>query len=276
MRVKQVFSESVSVALLTLMATEELPIDAKATAEFIERMDKLSDSLNNSAMKKQDDKLRYAMSHGSEHHTFLEQCITWIAGWHFGGPQDKQPHIIKGWQITIKALLLLWQDLQTEFGFSNLLTRHLQEDPLENFFATIRQKHGCNEAPNVYEFTAALKHICIGKLFRLSAQGNCEVTTNAFLTNIEDASGFVSLSSTPAVSQSTLHYFDCDDPQTPLQEHSDITYENVIYHVTGTLVKGFLGLRATDCTCNSTLLDKDGGVFSGKDRLLHCSGKMVF
>lgn len=39
------------------------------------------------------------------------------AGWHLCGPQDKQPHTIKKWRITMKALLLLWQDLKKEFGF---------------------------------------------------------------------------------------------------------------------------------------------------------------
>ncbi|KAH6936349.1 hypothetical protein HPB50_016330 [Hyalomma asiaticum] len=59
-------------------------------------MDKLIGSLNSSAVKKHDDKMRYALSDGSEHHTFLEEYIAWIAGWHFGGPQDKQPHTIQG------------------------------------------------------------------------------------------------------------------------------------------------------------------------------------
>ncbi|KAH6919970.1 hypothetical protein HPB50_029042 [Hyalomma asiaticum] len=97
MRVKyatQVFSESVTIALLTLMAIGELPVDAKPTAEFVERMDKLFES-QRSVVKKCDDKLTYALSDGSEHHTFLEECIAWIAGWYFGGPQDKQPHTIK-------------------------------------------------------------------------------------------------------------------------------------------------------------------------------------
>ena len=117
MRVKyatQVFSESVSVALLTLIAIQELPVDAKFTAQFTERMDKLFDSLNSSTLKNQDDKLRYAMTDGSEHHAFLESCISWIAQWHFGSPRDRQPHTIKGWQITIKALLLLWTDLKED------------------------------------------------------------------------------------------------------------------------------------------------------------------
>lgn len=119
----QVFSESVSVALLTLIAIQELPLDAKFTALFTERMDKIFDSLNSSTLKNQDDKLRYAMIDGSEHRASLESCISWIAQWHFGSPRDKQPCTVKGWQITIKALLLLWTDLKEDFDFTHLFTR---------------------------------------------------------------------------------------------------------------------------------------------------------
>ncbi|XP_077494730.1 uncharacterized protein LOC144105484 isoform X1 [Amblyomma americanum] len=266
MRVKyatQVFSESVSVALLTLIAIQELPVDAKFTAEFTERMDKLFDCLNSSALKKQDDKLRYAMTEGSEHHVFLESCIDWIAQWHFGGPLDKQPHTIKGWQITIKALLLLWTDLKADFDYTHLFTRRLQQDPLENFFAIVRQKHGCNETPNVYQFVAAVKHIWIGQLFKLS-QGNCEVTTHAFLTNLESVSAVLSPSSTPSTSHSRQQGSGSSDLQASSQDAPDIVYENVVYHVAGTLVKSFLDQRTTECTCEGTLLAADGGSLHGR------------
>lgn len=261
----QIFSESVSIALLILMAIGELPADAKATSEFLERMDKLFDCLNSSAVKKQNEKMRYAMSDGSEHQSFLEACITWISGWHFGGPRSRQPHAIKGWQITIKAVLSLWIDLKQEFGFSHLLTRRLQLGTLENFLATIRHKLGSKEAPNVCQFMDSFKNFWIKKLFRLSAQQKC-YSTRAFFANIKEALAFVPLSSTPALSRSRRHESVCASVQVPSQESTGITRENVMYHIARTLVKDFLNMRPVDCTCHGMLLDKDGGASSKRDK----------
>lgn len=55
--------------------------------------------------------------------------------------------------------------------------------------------------PNVYRFVTALKYAWIGKLFKQS-QGNHEVTTNAFLTNMESVSALLSPNSIPTTSHS--------------------------------------------------------------------------
>lgn len=115
----------------------------------------------------------------------------------------------------------------------------------------------------MYQFVAALKHIWIGKLFKLS-QGNCEVTTIAFLNNLESASALLSTSSTPTTSHSTQQASDSSDLQASSQDATDMVYENVVYHVAGTLVNSFLELRTSECICERTLLQMDGGSLHGR------------
>ena len=140
-RAVQVLSSTVSLALLVLVSLNELPASAKSTADFIEKMDQLFDALNSSCITKKGSKLRYAISEHSEHVEFLKGCLQWLDKWQFDSP--RQPHTIRGLKITINGVLLLWEELHVSYGFPHLLTRRLQQDPLENFFGLVRQQHGC-------------------------------------------------------------------------------------------------------------------------------------
>lgn len=172
-RATQVLIASVCVALLSLVYAKELPEAAMSTAYFCDRMDKVFDCLNSSRCEKTEQKLRHGIRKGnSELVEFLEKQLPWIAAWRFEG--RRQPQTIIGWQVTIKAILLLWEDVSHNYDFQFLLTRRLQQDPLANMFGRIRQKQGCNTNPNVSQFTSGLKHIGIQKLFKLSEKGNVE------------------------------------------------------------------------------------------------------
>ncbi|KAM7281500.1 uncharacterized protein ISCGN_005954, partial [Ixodes scapularis] len=250
-----VMSESVAVALLTLLAIGELPA---AATDFLERMDKLFDCLNSSVVKQPGDKLRYAIKEQSEHASFLEQCLPWTESWRFVSADKRQPHTIKGWQVTIKAVLLLWGELHQDFGFDSLLTRRLQQDPLENLFGIVRQQYGCNDNPTVFQFIAGLKHIMLGKLFKISESTNCEDDTSFLLAELSifpvsvlttgaaqlsQASGDEAVQVYPSVSDTS--------PEVP-----DIVKDNVVYYVSGSLVKSFLRSKSADCVCERFLTDK--------------------
>lgn len=116
--------------------------------------------------------MRRAISPNREHIDFLEFCIAWIRSRRFTAP--RQPRTILGWQVTIKAIILLWSGLHESFDFQFLLTRRLNQDVLENMFGIVRQQHGCNETPNAYQFASGLKHIIVGKLFKLSGHSTAK------------------------------------------------------------------------------------------------------
>ena len=49
---------------------------------------------------------------------------------------------LKGWLITLNAILLIWEHVKTNHDFRFLLTRRSNTDPLEKIFGTIRQGGG--------------------------------------------------------------------------------------------------------------------------------------
>lgn len=102
----QLFRNSVYLAIEAFAAFTVLPPDPAKTARFVERMDQLFDSLNSSCVHINDRKMRHAIRDQTEHINFMNSCITRIKSWQFSAP--RQPRTIQGWQMTIKAVILLW------------------------------------------------------------------------------------------------------------------------------------------------------------------------
>uniref|UniRef100_A0A6B0V389 Putative transposase n=1 Tax=Ixodes ricinus TaxID=34613 RepID=A0A6B0V389_IXORI len=159
----QVFSDTLSVSLATLLYLSELPLEAQATCDLLEHMDQLFDSLNSSPLECSELTMRFALSSSSGDINFLREKSSSIPKWQFLPPG--RPHRVRGCHITINAVFLLWEDLSGNFDFDHLLTRRLNQDPLENLFGMVRQQHGCNETPNSYQFVAGLKHILLERYF---------------------------------------------------------------------------------------------------------------
>lgn len=251
-RATQVLSATVSLALLVLISLNVLPASAKPTADFLEQMDNLFDVLNSMHVEKKGKKLRYAICEGSEHHNFLNDCLSWLDKWKFD--TNRPPHTVRGWKITIKGTLLLWEELHSDFGFSRLLTRRLQQDPLENLFGTIRKQHGCNEHPNAFQFTAGLKHVSISKMMKLSRKGNCEEDSAVMLSEM------ATRNSNAATSTQTPHAAmeGTQEPTpSPHTREKGIVDENVSYYMTGCLVREFLKRRPQECVCERFLKPED-------------------
>ncbi|KAM7311789.1 uncharacterized protein ISCGN_008696 [Ixodes scapularis] len=226
------------------------------SADFIERMDKLFDCLNSNSSTAVNGKMNYAISANSEHLEFLQEAVKWIASWRFDSP--RQPHTIRGWLVTIRAVLMLWEDLSQNFNFTCLLTRHLQQDPLENLFGSLRMKHGSNEHPNVLQFIAALKHVSVGKLFTLTSRGNCEVHDSYMLARLSQGDPAQALD---------IQEVDVPTGEMSGEDLPDITEENVLYCFAGNLVQQFLKSRPTDCACER-LLKERGSAFTGSHQTL--------
>ena len=77
-----------------------------------------------------------------------------------------------GWQISIKSLLALWENLQRK-GFKYFLTNRLNQDCVENLFSIIRGSGGHRDNPNCEQFQASFRHIIVDKLFVHSPSANC-------------------------------------------------------------------------------------------------------
>lgn len=91
---------------------------------------------------------------------------------------------LNGFKITINSILQLSEELRTQYDNPILKTRQLNQDPLENLFATTRQQHGCSVNPSPKQFETALRHIFITQLSKLSNATNCEEDDNKIFAKL--------------------------------------------------------------------------------------------
>ncbi len=80
------------------------------------------------------------------------------------------------WQIgilhTIPATLLLYEHLKDNHGMKYLLTRRLNQDPLEQTFSKLRAMGGPNANPGSLEFQRRLRLLILGGMNKVIVQGS--------------------------------------------------------------------------------------------------------
>lgn len=82
---------------------------------------------------------------------------------------------IKNWVWTLEGIQVLLNKIRHQYGVTSVWLRHLNQDPLENFFGAIRS-HGCrNVNPTCDQFESAFATLLINNLNSVHTQGkNCE------------------------------------------------------------------------------------------------------
>lgn len=210
MRVKlasQVFSHSVSAALHTHATSDPptLPSDATQTAKFCKTMNNLFDSVNSFHMKSA---LKYqcAISNTSCHMDHYREMIDWLSSLKVINEANKivtsNIKCIRGWMLTLSAIIKLWDYLSSRCDFSFLITRRLNQDNLENFFGVIRQKGGKCDNPTAFMFTKQFSQVCTSNLISTTAGSNCQQDSDSFLVLLEDLSKKISSDNEMSVSES--------------------------------------------------------------------------
>ena len=191
MRVKlatQVISHTVAAALNTYVSLQALPGAALGTAQLLSKFDKIFDCCN--ALSFKDTKIcRRPITAQSPHINELTSGLAFIKSikvLNKGTGEDRTPFIkcLKGWCITTKAILYLWEKLQHQGIASFLVTRQLNQDPLENFFGAVRQQGGNSDNPTPVQFIRAYRKLFHTNLL-LVASGNCEMDDNELIANLQ-------------------------------------------------------------------------------------------
>ena len=118
-----------------------MPDDASETAEFIETFDQLFNTFN-IAHFKSSYKHKNALSENHWHIPFLNNYLMFLSK--LKTVENTVVPCLVGWQISIKSLLAIWEDLHDN-GFKYFLTNRLNQDCLENLFSFIRGRHGYRE-----------------------------------------------------------------------------------------------------------------------------------
>ena len=281
----QVLSHSVAAGITCMVSYQtnisaEDRANAQHTAMFIEMMDKLFNAFN-SRSTGASAQMRGAMSEKSGHVEFLRDCLTWLST--LKAQSGRKLPCLEGWKHNINSLLLLWEELRREFGFTKLHTNQLNQDCLENFFSVIRGKGGHRFNPDSQQFRTAFQQVLVEMLMNKTQEGkgNCEKDFNSFLTAIvgstttdpqpptELRSTTTSTSAVPGTSrqhpmsmrllQTSFRSTDAaSDPQLAQQ------YSNIVAYISG-----YIGRRLKQKVCAGCLTEMKGKLDdNNKDHLL--------
>ena len=175
----QVFSRSVYAAMLTYVETNQLPIESIPTADFVKKINDLFDCFNSTSVF-HPNKYKRALNDDTVHKKYLNEMVNFIRSWNIGNISNQMFKFNKGWIVSINSLLMLWDDLKAE-GFKFILTRRLNQDPLENYFGKIRMGGGCNTDPPITVFGNIVRKLMFTSLLEPPSGKNCEDDMDMFL-----------------------------------------------------------------------------------------------
>ncbi|CAH2100788.1 unnamed protein product [Euphydryas editha] len=174
----QVFSRTVASNMVYLADKGILPTECKETADLLLFMDNVFDSVNGSHAKNKNAKpLLGPATITSAHIKTWTKAKSELNSMEFVTPASRAETVptIKNWVWTLEGIQVLLNKLRIEYGVISVWLRHLNPDPLENFFGAVRS-HGCqNVNLTCDQFEFAFATLLINKLNIVHTQGkNCE------------------------------------------------------------------------------------------------------
>ena len=252
----QIFSHTVAAGICTYSSVGSLAPSALGIAELLSRFDSLFDCVNSSNLQSTK-KLRSVITEKSSHIAFLQESINQINGIKvLSVNQDVTSRIkpMKGWLVTLNAIISIWNKLKTLHNFQFLFTRRLNTNPLENFFRTIRKHGGIVTIQLQYSLPGHLESCFFSYSSLLnSSTGNCA----------EDRDTLLAIFSTKSVKQSKQSLLSYSNPRpntlsigpTDYREpnvSTSIIQANAIAHVSGYLLKKCFKIHSC-AKCNEAL-----------------------
>ena len=198
------------------------------------------------------------MSQNSVHHQFMTDAISFVKSLKVTSLTDGKDvtnrlKCLKGFQISIQGILRLWKELHSTFSLKFLFISRLNQDPLENFFESVRQQGGNSDSPTPLQFYRSFKKLFYDN-FLTSSLGNCTADLDRVLVgaafNNESSTLDESISSPPESIQIDVTNYRSVSLQ------SNLLGMNAVEYVNGYLLKKcFL---KHDCqTCRSKLVSQD-------------------
>jgi hypothetical protein len=225
------------------------------TAEFLIAFDDLFDALN-SSHRSCIKEFKCAMQANSGHLLLFEQRLKWLANLSVTDKSGKNVtniiKCIKGWQLTLSAALHMWPILQADYQFEFLLTRRLNQDPLEIFFSVIRQRGGNCENPTPLTFSRLFKQICCQTLLNPVVGANCEIDSDTLLESVTNSHHF----NKPILLLNTHASQPCQTPLLAMDCFNDSDLEgNGLFYVCGFLLRKLLKWHSCEM-CRSLWVDQ--------------------
>ena len=251
----QVLSHTVSATMNTYVSLGALPPAAYGTVELINNFDQIFDCLNSSNLN--DVKpARRAITETSKHHELLTEMIKFVSSITVIDPTlnkdvTNRLKCLRGLVLTLHGTLALWKELHDNQSLKFLLTRRLNQDPLENFFGTIRQQGRNSDNPTPLQFTRAFRTLFFDNILVPSASGNCMGDIDSFLVQ---ATSQTMLPVADTVQSQPLD-LDTTDYKSAEMENNVISM-NAITYVAGYLLRKCLEKHICD-TCTKELVNNE-------------------
>ncbi|XP_043470970.1 uncharacterized protein LOC122504119 isoform X1 [Leptopilina heterotoma] len=170
----------------TSLGPRKIPDEGANTAWVCAFFNKLADAFNGKVQTDEQSPFRTLLTDDSFHIPFFKEAISILTRMRFVDKKTKilvtrQPPTLRNLISTIRGFIHLWEKLKG-LGFKNLKTKHLNQDPLENFFSRIRACGNSNRKPTCYQFIGSFKTLVINNMSKSrSDRANC----------IDDGSNFV-------------------------------------------------------------------------------------
>ncbi|KAJ8720634.1 hypothetical protein PYW08_006099 [Mythimna loreyi] len=120
-----------------------LPTECKETANLLFFVDKIFDSVNGSHVKNKNAKpLLGPVTPNSVHHKMWAESIKIFNSMKFITSDGKKETVLSvtNWVWTLNGIQTLLKKLKDDFNVSSVWLRHLNQDPLENFFGALWKK----------------------------------------------------------------------------------------------------------------------------------------
>ncbi|KAL7302863.1 hypothetical protein TKK_0004095 [Trichogramma kaykai] len=130
-------SRSVARAIEHQVCYERLPSACLDTAYFVERLDRLYDSLQGVELepRNNDNKpIKSAVRRTSDHMAFWSEMRAEMRDWQIDGAWKEVARMQRpnqGWCDTINAAQAIWRVVQDEHGFRHMATKYLDLEPME-------------------------------------------------------------------------------------------------------------------------------------------------
>jgi len=165
----QVLSQSVANALLTLNDLQHPDfVNVHPTVNYLKIFDKIFDVMNSRSLTHHFGKGPMQESNVDEWKSVFESTLLYISGLKTpaGKPvlESTRYAAFLGWLVNIKTVTELYDYIVKSGEMSFICTFKLSQDPLENFFSSIRMSNGLNNNPTSTQFKTAFQTLLCNTL----------------------------------------------------------------------------------------------------------------
>lgn len=183
----QIFSGSMAAGLSAYIASGEFPLKAIGTMELVYIFDQLFDILNSSTSIKTNVKdFGQAFTGNTHEMCFLQRALDFLKSIRVidaSGTCVKSIKSFDRWQITINAVIQLWNTLK-EHQIPFFRTRRLNQEGIERVFRSIRRQSGNRVKPTPNLFTRAFKNLVSKHFLEHSSEDNSVANVRRMLKRI--------------------------------------------------------------------------------------------